>query len=120
MYPRLVLWLRPFAERRNDARATNLVVGGAVLPVSPPGVESAVASKECVMDEPSDRMQDPAKRAERYEKVAAEFSELAKAAASPFLRAYYQRIAEQYRKYAQGELRDIEQDGAAARERAAT
>jgi hypothetical protein len=72
------------------------------------------------MDEPSHRMQDPAKRAERYEKVAAEYSELAKDAASPFLRAYYQRIAEQYRKYAQGELRDIEQDGAAARERAAT
>jgi hypothetical protein len=39
------------------------------------------------MDEPFSRMQDPAKRAERYEKVAEEFAELAKDASSPFLRA---------------------------------
>ena len=72
------------------------------------------------MDEPFSRTQDPEKEAERYEKVAAEYSALAKDAASPFLRAYYQRIAEQYRKHAEGELKDIEQDGAAARERGAT
>jgi hypothetical protein len=65
-------------------------------------------------------MQDPAKRAERYEKVAEEYAELAKGASSPFLRAYYQRIADQYRMHAQGELRVIEQEGAAACERAGT
>jgi hypothetical protein len=82
---------RQATQPPNDARAINLVVGGgSVLPASPPGVESTVASKECVMDEPSDRMQDPAKRAERYEKVAEEYSDLLKDAASPFLPAYYQ------------------------------
>jgi len=70
------------------------------------------------MDEPFSKMQDPAKRAERYEKVAEEYAELAKDASSPFLRAYYQRIVEQYRMHAQGELRVIEQEGAASRERA--
>jgi hypothetical protein len=69
------------------------------------------------MDEPFSRMQDPAKRAERYEKVAEEYADLAKDASPPFLRAYYERIAEQYRMHAQGELRVIEQEGAAARER---
>ena len=69
------------------------------------------------MDDPFSRMQDPAKRAERYEKVAVEYSELAKDAASPFLRAYYQRIAEQYRMQAEGEGRVVEQQGAAVRER---
>jgi hypothetical protein len=48
--------------------------------------------------------------------VAEEFAEPAKDASSPFLRAYYQRIAEQYRKHAEGELTVIEQDGAAVRE----
>jgi hypothetical protein len=47
------------------------------------------------MDDPFSSMQDPAKRAKRYEKVAEEYSELAKDASSPFLRAYYQRIAEE-------------------------
>jgi hypothetical protein len=70
--------------------------------------------------QPFSSMQDPAKRAERYEKVAEEFAELAKDASSPFLRAYYQRIAEQYWKHAEGELTIIEQDGAAVSERTAT
>jgi hypothetical protein len=47
-------------------------------------------------------LQDPAKRAERYQKVAEEYAELAKGASSPFLRAYYQRTAEEYRVLAQG------------------
>jgi hypothetical protein len=42
-------------------------------------------------------MQSPLSRAERYQKVAAEYSDLAKAASSPFLRTYYQRTGEQYR-----------------------
>ncbi len=37
--------------------------------------------------------------------------------ASPFLRAYYQRIAEQYRMHAEGELRVLEREGAGATER---
>jgi hypothetical protein len=60
-------------------------------------------------------MQDTARRAERYRKVAAEYSELADGASSPFLRAYFQRIAEQYLRHAEGELQVVEQDGAAAR-----
>jgi hypothetical protein len=36
----------------------------------------------------------PAKRAERYQKLAEEYAELANAASSPFLRAYYQRMAD--------------------------
>jgi hypothetical protein len=59
------------------------------------------------MDEPFGRTQDPEKEAERYEKVAAEYSALSKDAGSPFLRAYYQRIAEQHRKHAEGEPKRI-------------
>jgi predicted ArsR family transcriptional regulator len=72
------------------------------------------------MDEPFSGMQDPSKRAERYEKMAEEFAELAKDASSPFLRAYYQRIAEQYRTHAEGEDRTVEQEAAAIRERKGT
>jgi hypothetical protein len=72
------------------------------------------------MDEPFSGKQESAKRAERYDKVAAEYSELAKDASSPLLRAYYQRIAEQYRKHAEAELTVIEQDGAADREHTLT
>jgi hypothetical protein len=39
---------------------------------------------------------------------------------SPFLRAYYQRIAEQYRMHAEGELRVLEREGAAANARSET
>jgi hypothetical protein len=62
---------------------------------------------EFVMDDPFSRMQDPAKRAERYQKVAEEYADLAKDASSPFLRAYYQRTAEEYRLRA-GKLRALE------------
>jgi hypothetical protein len=53
------------------------------------------------MDDPFSRMQAPAKRAERYGKMAEEYSELAKGRLV-FLRAYYQRTAEEYRVRAQG------------------
>ena len=69
------------------------------------------------MDDPFSSMPDPSRRADRYRKVAAEYSELAKDAASPFLRTYYWRIAEEYRVRAEGELRVIEQEGAAIRGR---
>jgi hypothetical protein len=65
------------------------------------------------MDDPFSRMQDPAKRAARYQKVAEEYAELSNAS-SPFLRAYYQRIAEQYRMHSKDELRVLEREGAAA------
>jgi hypothetical protein len=69
------------------------------------------------MDDPFSRIQDPAKRAERYRKMAEEYAELVKEASSPFLRAYYQRIAEQYRMHTEGELRVLEREGAAANAR---
>jgi hypothetical protein len=50
-------------------------------------------------------------RADRYRKEAAEFSELAENAASPFVRGYYQRIAERYLLLAADELRLLEGDG---------
>ncbi len=63
-------------------------------------------------------MDDPV-RAERYQKVAEEYAELAEAASSPFLRAYHRRVADEYRTHAERELRVVEQDGAAVRERKA-
>jgi hypothetical protein len=72
------------------------------------------------MDDPFSRMQDPARRAERYQKVAGEYYELAKEASSPSRRAYFQRIAEEYRVRAQGELRVLEREGAAATARSLT
>ena len=41
-------------------------------------------------------MAEPLSRAERIEKEAAKFSDLAKTASSSFLRGYYFRIAERY------------------------
>ena len=63
------------------------------------------------MDDPSS-MRDPMRRAERYRKVAAEYDDLADGAASPFYRAYFLQIAEQYREHADGELLVMEEDGA--------
>jgi hypothetical protein len=64
------------------------------------------------MDDPSSKMLDPTKLAERYRKVAAEYDDLADGAASPFYRAYFLQIAEQYREHADGELLVMEEDGA--------
>ena len=72
------------------------------------------------MEDPFSRMQDPARRAERYGKVATEYFELADGASSPFLRAYYHRVATEYLSRAEAELRVVEQDGAPVRERTAT
>jgi hypothetical protein len=46
--------------------------------------------------------------------MAEEYAELVKEASSPFLRAYYQRVAEQYRMHAEGELRVLEHESAPA------
>ena len=72
------------------------------------------------MDDPFSGMQDPARRAERYRQVAAEYSELANDAASPFLRTHDRRLAEEYRLRAEGELRVLEREGASIAERMET
>ena len=63
------------------------------------------------MDDPFTSTRDPSRRADRYQKVAGEYYDLAKAASSPFLRAYYQRTAEEYRVLADGQLRVLEREG---------
>jgi len=65
------------------------------------------------MEHPFTSMLDATKRADRYQKVAAEYYDLAKDAYLPILRGYYQRTAEQYRVRAQGELRVLERAGVA-------
>jgi hypothetical protein len=69
------------------------------------------------MDDRFSRTRDPMKRADRYQKVAAEYYDLAKDAYSPILRAYYRRTAEECRVRAQGELRVLEREGMAIIER---
>ena len=49
-------------------------------------------------------MIDPSSRLGRELKAAGDFYELAKTASSPFLQAYYRRVAERYLS-SQGELR---------------
>jgi hypothetical protein len=66
------------------------------------------------MNDSFSTMRDPLRRADRYQKVAGEYYDLAKAASSPFLRAYYQRTAEEYRVLAHGQLRVLEREGASA------
>jgi hypothetical protein len=51
-------------------------------------------------------MIDPNSRHGRELKAAEEFFALAKTATSPFMRAYYQRVAERYLS-SQGELRSL-------------
>jgi hypothetical protein len=66
------------------------------------------------MDDPFKQIRDPRVRADRYQKMAGEYLELAKSATSPFLRASYQHTAEEYQIRAQGELRLLEREGASA------
>ena len=61
-------------------------------------------------------MPEPSNKADLYRKVAAEYAELAKNATSPFLRSYYQRIAEEYLVRVEGELRFAEREGKASSE----
>jgi uncharacterized protein YdaU (DUF1376 family) len=49
-------------------------------------------------------------RADRYRKVAAEYTELSKRASDPHLGSYYLRIAEDYQDQAQRELRALERE----------
>ena len=65
------------------------------------------------MDNLLSKTRHPMKKAERYQKVAGEYCDLARAATSPFLRAYFQHTAEEYRVRAQGQLRVLEREGVA-------
>jgi hypothetical protein len=47
----------------------------------------------------------PETRAKRYQKAAAEYADRARDSSSPFLRAFFQHIAEEYLVRADGELR---------------
>jgi hypothetical protein len=49
------------------------------------------------MDDPFSQTKDPKVRADRHQKMACEYFELAKSAASPVLRASFQHSAEEYR-----------------------
>jgi hypothetical protein len=64
------------------------------------------------MDDPFRQTRDPRVRADRYQRLARQYLDLAKEASSPSLRADYQHTAEEYRVRAQGELRLIEREGA--------
>ena len=69
------------------------------------------------MDDPFRQTRDPKMRADRYQRLARQYFELAKGVCSPYLRADYQRTAEEYRVRAQGELRVLEREGMAIIER---
>jgi len=60
-------------------------------------------------------MPNPLSTADKYRKVAAEFSERAKSASSAFLRSYYQRVVERYLLLAEDELRLAGSDGVSGR-----
>jgi hypothetical protein len=64
------------------------------------------------MEDPFKQTRDPRVRVDRYQKLAAEYFDLAKSATSPSLRASYQHAAEEYRLRAQSELRLIERERA--------
>jgi hypothetical protein len=67
------------------------------------------------MDDPFMQARDPRVRAERYQKMAGEYFELAKSTTSPFLRASFQHTGEEYRIRAQAEVRLIEREDALGR-----
>jgi hypothetical protein len=72
------------------------------------------------MDHPFSNMKDPLRRADRYQKVAGEYSDFAKAASSPYLRTYFQRTAAKYRLRAEGELQVLEREDVSMTERIET
>ena len=64
------------------------------------------------MDEQFTETRDPRVRAERHRRLARQYFYLAEKAFSPFLRADYQRAAEEYQLRAKAELRLMEREGA--------
>jgi hypothetical protein len=65
------------------------------------------------MDDPFKQTRDPRMRADRYQRLARQYFDLAKEASSPSLRAAYQQTSEEYRVRAQGELRVSERKSTA-------
>jgi hypothetical protein len=59
------------------------------------------------MDNSRSKTPDTMNRADRYQKVAGEYYDLARTASSPYLREYFQRNAELYRVRAQEERREL-------------
>jgi hypothetical protein len=53
-------------------------------------------------------------RADRYRQTAAEYANRAKGTSTPYMRAYFQQIAEEYIVRADGELRAFERENMAA------
>lgn len=49
-------------------------------------------------------------RADRYRQIAAEYADRAKETSAPYMRAYFQQIAEEYMVRADGELRVLERE----------
>jgi hypothetical protein len=66
------------------------------------------------MDDPFKQTRDLRMRADRYQRLAWQYFELAKEASSPSLCASYRRIAEEYRVRAQSELRVFERESASS------
>jgi hypothetical protein len=64
------------------------------------------------MDEQNREMGHSRVRAERHRRLARQYFYLAEKASSPFLRADYQRAAEEYQLRAKAELRLMEREGA--------
>ena len=85
---------------------------GARLLAAAPSYRSPGATDtmgERVVDDWPTR-EDPLARAERYRKVAVQYSDFAGACISPFLRGFYRRIAEDYLARAEVALRVAETD----------
>ncbi len=59
-------------------------------------------------------MADPVNRVDRYRKMAAEFSDLAKDASTDFARRYFERLAKQYLLLEQAEFAAVESQGEGA------
>ena len=59
-------------------------------------------------------MADPVNRVDRYRRMAAEFSDLAKDASTDFARRYFERLAKQYLLLEQAEFAAAESQGEAA------
>jgi hypothetical protein len=53
---------------------------------------------------------DRATRADRYRQTAAEYAKRAKETSTPYMRAYFQQIAEEYLVRVDGELRALERE----------
>jgi hypothetical protein len=64
------------------------------------------------MDEQLTETRDPRVQAERHRRLAHQYFYLAEKASSPFLRADYQRAAQEYQLRAKAELRLMEREGA--------